>query len=314
MNNIAVVTSRNLAKSGGIQTVTQTLFKEEYPIFFLEDTRYSEIQNFEKIIFSGFDASFIETARKLKKEDKKIAIFWHFGLASQVDKDIGDSWKAVLSLQKEHVFDLFITCKYGLAPVIEKIFRIPTFFILNNAIEDKFKLLPKEGIGIYSGSSDYWVKNIRSNLYAALMTGKHVDVLPYEDSIKSVVKDLNMMKMVTGTKERLAHSDFLKRMASRELVTYVTFAEGAPILPLEALNNGVICITGDNHHYFQSDQRLHDLLVCTRPDDPEAIFETIQNALESKNEILFRYTIWKAEYDQEQKKNFAKFRKVIQRL
>jgi hypothetical protein len=106
----------------------------------------------------------------------------------------------------------------------------------------------------------------------------------------------------------------MKRMASRELVTYCTFTEGAPILPLEALNNGVICLTGNNHHYFEGDERLKELLIVHRPDDPETIYNAIENALNHKEEILERYNVWKSKYDDEQKKNFEQLLNCLSSL
>ena len=315
-NNIAVVTSRSLAKSGGIQTVTRTLFEGVLPIFFLgeDEDLEKKLESYSTVVFSGFDETFVELNRTLRKHGKKIAMFWHFGAASEVDVDLGRAWRAVVQMNKEGNFDLFITCKYGLEFTASKLFKLPSFLILNNAMEDNYKNINKEGIGIYSGSSDYWVKNLRPNLYAALMTEMHVDIAPYDDTIRGVVKDLGMDTFVTGVNGRVNHDDFLKRMASRELVSYVTFAEGAPIMPLEALNNGVVCLTGDNHHYFREDQRLHDLLVVTRPDDPKAIYDAILRGIANKKEIIQRYSEWKKGYDKLQKENFEQLLKGLTAL
>lgn len=302
--DIAVITSKNLAKSGGIQSVTQTLFHDIFPIFFYENGIDDQIFDFRTIVFSGFDHNFVDLARSLKDHHINIAVFWHFSCASEVDPDVGESWRSVVPLLVDRTVDLFITCKAGFDNVVSNLFGIPTFFILNNAVDTSFRTLPKHGLGIYSGSSDYWVKNLRPNLYATLMTGLPVDILPYDDTIRSVVEMLGKTSYVTGITDRLDHSAFLKRMSSCELVSYVTFTEGAPILPLEALNNGVICLTGYNHHYFQSDSRLSSLLMVNRPDDPVTISQAILKALDNKKEILERYQIWKAHYDVEQRTNF----------
>ena len=315
-NNIAIVSSRTLAKSGGIQTVTRTLFEGVFPMYFLgeDEDLEKKLEEHTTIVFSGFDETFVELNRTLRKKGKKIAIFWHFSAASEVDVDLGKAWRALVQMQKEGNFDLFITCKCGLDYTAAKLFKLPTFMIMNNAMENHYRDLSKEGIGIYSGSSDYWVKNLRPNLYAALMTGMHVDLTPYDDTIRSVVNDLGMGTLVTGTSGKLDHDDFLKRMASRELVSYVTFVEGAPILPLEALNNGVVCLTGDNHHYFREDKRLHDLLVVTRPDDPKAIYDAILKGIECKKEILDRYCNWKKGYDKRQQENFEQLFECLNAL
>lgn len=306
----AIVTSSKLAKSGGIQTITQTLFKDTFPIFFLEKEENLEnrLKEYDVVLFSGFDKNFIELATELRANMTKVVVFWHFSTACEVDTDIGEAWRALLITLSNQGIDLFITCKPGVDKVISNLFGISTFFIMNNALDSSYASEPKEGIGIYSGSSDYWVKNIRPNLYGALMTGDLVDILPYDDTLKSIVEMVGATNRVTGTKERLAHNEFLKRMSSRQLVTYATFTEGAPILPLEALNNGTICLTGNNHHYFEGhpgdDGRLKEFLTVYRPDDPATICNAIQRAMANREYILSEYRKWKAWYDERQKENF----------
>lgn len=317
INNIAVVTSGTLVRSGGIQTVTRTLFENVMSIFYLdkegEEKIKAKVEKCEKILFSGFDSQFVDLANWAKSVGKKIAVFWHFSFASEVDPDVGEAWKSLLPLLCNHKIDLFITCKAGQQQIIEKLFGVMSCLILNNSMDTSYENEPKEGIGIYSGSGNYWVKNIRPNVYASLITDKRIDIIPYDDTIREMVKALGKEERVTG-EYRLEHSMFLKRMAGCELVTYVTFAEGAPILPLEALNNGVICITGDNHGYFCEDSILHELLVCTRPDDPIAIYDCITRALKHKDEILFRYRRWKDCYDRKQKDNFRNIIKVLEMM
>lgn len=317
LSNIAVITSGSFAKSGGIQTVTRTLFEGVMPILYLdkegEENIKNKVKECDSILFSGFDSQTVELTEWAKEKGKKVAVFWHFACASEVDTDLGAAWQSLLSLLCRGKVDLFVTCKYGQSEIIEKLFGVKTFLILNNSLVESYRDEPKNGIGIFSGSSDYWVKNLRPNLYASLMTEKQVDIVPYEDSIRDMVRIMGMENRVTG-ESRLEHSLFLKRMASCELVTYVTFAEGAPILPLEALNNGVICLTGDNHHYFADDQRLRDFLVCTRPDDPYAIYKAIERALANRDEILARYYSWKLRYDEAQKQNFNLFIEVLKNM
>lgn len=315
-NVVAVVTSRKLIKSGGIQTVTQTLFKGVCPIFFLEEEENIKevLSGFKTILFSGFDKTFVDLVENMKSDGKKIAVFWHFASASEVDDGLGRAWRSLLPLLAEKKVDLFVTCKKGMDALATKLFKLPTFFIMNNSFDGlEHKSIQKEGVGLYSGSSDYWVKNLRPNLYGALMTGMHVDICPYEESLMETVSVLNMDNMVTGA-SRLCHEEFLKRMASREIVSYVTFSEGAPILPFECFNMGVVCVTSDNHHYYDDDSILKELVTCRRPDDAEAIYNAIVRAHENKAEILERHDAWKARYDATQRKNFEQFVKTLSEL
>ena len=202
LNNIAVITSGSLAKSGGIQTVTRTLFESVMPILYLdnegEDNVKTKLKDSNSILFSGFDDQFVNLANWAKEEGKKVAVFWHFACASEVDPDLGAAWRSLLPLLCGGKIDLFVTCKYGQTEIVEKLFGVKTFLILNNSLVDSYKDETKNGIGIFSGSSDYWVKNLRPNLYAALMTEKNVDIVPYEDSIRNMVKTMGMENRVTG--------------------------------------------------------------------------------------------------------------------
>ena len=92
--------------------------------------------------------------------------------------------------------------------------------------------------------------------------------LSYEDMI--MFKNYNLDKFVTGYGRRDAHNfaliidaiNYCDRLdeLERDVVLYVTFSECAPMLPIESLDAGTICIMGHNHHYFK-DSKLHDYLV-----------------------------------------------------
>ena len=98
-------------------------------------------------------------------------------------------------------------------------------------------------------------------------------------------------------------------MAKRDVVLYVTFSECAPMLPIESLETGTICIMGNNHHYFKG-SKLHDYLVVEREDDLDEIVRKIKNALENKEEILRLYKAWKVENDNESAKSVEEFLKM----
>lgn len=315
--DIAIVTSGALAKNGGIITISEVFaHKANIPLYDLATNPAVPVllNDFQTILFSGFDESFVELTRYLKSIGKKIAVWWHFSCACEVDNDIGKAWRALLPLLKDHSIDLFISSKKDVDRIIHNFFGIPTFFVMNNITDTSRRNLPKEGLGIYSGSSNYWIKNLYSNLYACLMTKLHVDIIPYDSSLQGIVQNLGMEQYVTGLSERIDYEDFQSRLASRELVSYVTFSECAPLIPLEALNNGVICITGNNHSYFCEDERLRSMLVVSKPDDPMSIYRSINYALMHKFEIMERYAEWKSSYDRTQQYNFIRLFELISSL
>lgn len=306
ISDIAVVTSSALVKNAGITTITQSFFGNLFPIFDLASTSFDikELDNFKTVLFSGFDHTFVSLTRHLKSIGKKIAVFWHFSNACEVDSDIGNSWRALLPFFSDKSINLFLTCKKGLDKTISQLFNVNSFFVMNNSMEANFRNLPKSGLGIFSGSSNYWAKNIYSNLYACLLTNRSIDVLPYDDTLKSIVQTSGKDYLVTGTTEKLEYYSFLERLSRCELISYISFTEGAPLIPLEALNNGVICLSGNNHHYFENDPWLHSFLVISRMDDSLFIYHSIERALQYKREILQHYTAWKEHYDILQCSNF----------
>lgn len=315
-DDIAVVTSSALAKNGGIQTITKSYFSSLFPIFDLASAKYeqNQLNDFHTVLFSGFDQTFVALARHLKSIGKNLAVLWHFSCACEVDSDVGNAWRALIPLISDRTIDLFITCKKGFDLIIANMFPVTSCFVMNNILESSFRDISKSGLGIYSGSSNYWVKNLYSNLYACLMTGLPIDIIPYDDTLKSVVQSAQKEHLVTGLSEKILYEDFLKRLSSRELISYISFTESSPLVPLEALNNGVICLTGNTHHYFESDYRLHSFLVVSRPDDPISISHAIDNALKNKTEILERYLSWKAGYDKIQRNNFEHFISILTSL
>lgn len=313
-NNICVVSHHGLPKSAGIQTVTRTLFENHFPIFYLDKEPNLSLDNFDLIIMSGFDKEFIPLTEKLHAAGKKIAVFWHYSAAHEVDSEISECWLALLNMVQNGLVDMFINCKKDLHQMVESLFCIPAFFIMNNAMETQYCDIEKNGIGIYSGSSDYWAKNLRPCLYGAALSGKPIDVLPYDESLQKIVEQIGISNRVTGISEPLKHDDFLKRMSSCEAVCYVTFTEAAPILPLEALNNDVICLVGNNHPYFKEDPVLKDYLTVLEPDNPVEINRKMQIALKHREEILMRYRNWKASYDIRQAENFQIFLRKLDEL
>ncbi|MCI8272966.1 MAG: hypothetical protein HFJ55_02655 [Clostridia bacterium] len=314
-NDIAVVISRKLNQDGNIRA-TENMFQGVYHIIYKEDddNLIQTLKDFRTVLFSGFDETLKDVARELHESRRKTAVLWHYGAARELDDEVSKAWQAVVSLLHEKVFDLFITCKKGQEEMVSSIFRTPTFFLTNNSKGGEFADVKKHGIGVLGDSSEHWAKNFLPNMYAALMTGKEVNVIPYNSISDKVVRKLRMESQVIEVERPLEPEKRMKIMAGCELITDVTLTESASVTPLEALNNRVLYITGNTHHFYEDDYRLHELLVCTQPDNPNAIYEVIQRALENKTEIFTRYDIWKKRFDEFQEDNFDLFLKTMNLL
>lgn len=67
------------------------------------------------------------------------------------------------------------------------------------------------------------------------------------------------------------------------------------MLPLESLEMGVPCVTGNNHHYFNHDKTLKKYLVVSEENNPEAIKNKIMECIQNKDAILSAYKKFRKE-------------------
>lgn len=261
----------------------------------------------KQVIFSAFNYGWDKIAIKLreKKPEIKLKSFWH-GSHSQVIEEI--NWGTnlmVINLHKAGVIDVMGTCKESLVNFYKSQGYKTAF--LNNTVrltdevkseiakakrEDNGKLK----FGLYSASTD-WRKNTFNQVMAAsAFPNAELEVVPLRYELKKLAY-YNELEIV-GSESHLKREDLLVQMAKRDVVLYVTFSECAPMLPIEALEAGTICIMGHNHHYFKG-TKLHDYLVVEREDDLIDIENKIKLALEHKEEIFKLYADWKKENDRQ---------------
>ena len=186
-----------------------------------------------------------------------------------------------------------------------------TSFIMNDVIiENKEKYIPQEKnnenirIGLYA-SGDRWVKNTYNQLSAiSLVENAILDCIPINAKIAALCRryDINL----SGEEKNVPKEEIYRRIASNDITVYVTFTECAPLIPLESLELGTVCITGDNHHYFEGTE-LEKYLVVNKEDDIMEIYNKIIYALENKEKILKLYNEWKKKYTEEAKESVRKF-------
>ena len=230
------------------------------------------------------------------------------------------NWKTNLTVIKLHragIIDVFGTCKESLLKFYEKQ-GFKTAFIQNTVnldenLKQKIILLKNNKInnlkqnikiGLYAAGMD-WRKNMFNQIAgASLISNAIVDSVPlnFEGQVFASKIGLKMTGLTKGVKRE----ELLKRMASNDINLYVTFSECAPMLPIESMECGTICLTGNNHHYFKN-TALEQYLVVSREDDVIAISEKIKYALENKEKIFELYGLWKKDYDICSKKSVQDF-------
>lgn len=297
----------------GVTSATKELFNNLLPLEELFDKK--DIKrlakkivetNTKQVIFSAFVDGWDNLARYIKKYNStiKLKVFWH-GSHSQVIETI--NWRTntmVINLHKEGIIDVIGTCKESLVNFY-KSQGYKTAFIKNTVNLDD-RLLKEISnlkknvdenvvkIGMYSAGNN-WRKNMYNQIAAASLV-EHcvIDSVPLTFDSQLFASKINTIVM--GEKSSVKREDLLKRLAVNDINLYVTFSECAPMLPIESMEVGTICLTGNNHHYF-SGTPLEKFLVVNREDDVFSIYEKIDYALKNKDEIFKLYANWKKDYD-----------------
>lgn len=98
----------------------------------------------------------------------------------------------------------------------------------------------------------------------------------------------------------------MQRMAKNDINLYVTFSECAPMLPLESMELGVPCITGNNHHYFKNN-KLEKYIVINNETDIEEIKRKILECIENKAKIMQYYKQFSEKNIEESKEEVKQF-------
>lgn len=312
----------------GVTSASKELFDNLIPLEEVVNSSYLDKlvytikeKKIKQVIFSAFVDGWDILARKLKNEIPDISLksFWH-GSHSQVIEEI--NWRTnllVINLHKQGIIDVMGTCKESLLNFY-KSQNYKAAFIQNNVHltenlkevieEEKSKtqnVNQKLRIGMYAAGLG-WRKNMFTQLAAAtLFENSIIDSVPLSfDSQVFISKFNNEIEGVTNSIKR---EEILKRLAKNDINLYVTFSECAPMLPIESMEVGTICLTGDNNHYFKNTS-LEKYLIVDREDDVIDIYNKMKNALDNKEEIFRLYKVWKSDYDKKSKVSVDEFLKM----
>jgi hypothetical protein len=157
------------------------------------------------------------------------------------------------------------TVKRGLAESLAPL-GIPMTWVPNRVPE----LGDIEPIGVPDGVNagvlfhNVWLKNISTQVVAGLANGWNVHVLdkpalPYIDGAPIFEHEV------------LDRPEFLRLMASLDIMLHATFGECHPMMPMESYRLGVPCLTTRTSNLFEDDPDLWELTTIDRMDDADAI-------------------------------------------
>ncbi|MBQ9298383.1 MAG: hypothetical protein IJ223_05085 [Clostridia bacterium] len=284
----------------GVTSSTRELF--ENPIDCNEIYRKKDIKlvantiietNINQVIFSAFAIGWEKLAKELKKRNKNIKLktFWH-GSHSQILDSYG--WQRnleIIHLHKKGIISVMGTCKESLMEFYNKQ-GYKAFFISNKVsgvpnVKKEKRNDNKIKIGIYAAKCNNWRKNMYSQMAAIkLLDNAVMDMVPLNDEAVKFSKQYDIE--VTGVDKAIPREELMQRMAQNDVNLYVTASECAPMLPLESMELGVPCITGNNHHYFKG-KELEKYIVINNETDIEEIKNKILLCIKERNRIIELY-------------------------
>lgn len=265
------------------------------------------------VIFSSITFGWKGIVEKLKERNKdiKIKFLWHGSHAMFVERDESYFLYSIIELMDRGLVDSIGFFKESMAKFYKQK-GYNSFFVTNNVNNIKItnkEAFKKEEGKVYLGSyaaGDRWGKNTVNQLSAASMIENSVlDIIPVTPLISEFCETMNI-SINDKNLRYLPRQELLNRMALNDVNLYVTFTECSPVVPLESLELGIPCITGNNHSYFKN-SKLQDYLVVKSEDDINEIHDKIKYCLDNRGEIIELYKEWKKDYDILSKELLNKF-------
>lgn len=271
------------------------------------------------VAFSGFCEGWDKLITKLneKASDIIIKVIWHGSMCMNIYDYDYIMFTTILKLLKEKRIKTVGFVKKSMYEFFKQkgynVQFVDNSVILSEETKNKIKQKNEQNtkekdtrikIGIYA-SGDRWVKNFYNQMAAAsLVEDCVVDCLPLNYKAYGIADAMDLH--IRGLSTQVSHDKLLERMSKNDINLYVTFSECAPIIPLESLELGVPCITGNNHHFFEGTE-LEKYLVIDKEDNINEIYQGIKKCLENKEEIIKQYEIWKNNNIKESQKSVEEF-------
>ncbi len=259
-------------------------------------------EKIKKVFFAAFAPGWERFAYELKrrKPEIRMKVIWHGSNAMHYEPFDWGRFACVFEMLNDGVIESIVFVKKSMYEQYRRLGYNVEF--MGNTVrmgKGKPKRIRKDNgirVGLYA-SSDRWVKNYYNQMAAVSMIDTAtLDVIPLTETARKFARILKLK--VVGAKKDLAREELFKRIVEDDVVLYVSFVECAPMLPLECLELGVPCITGDNHHYWTGTP-LEEYLVEPKADNPIALATRIEKCLKNKDKIIRLYHEWKKQYDKD---------------
>lgn len=252
------------------------------------------------VIASGGDTVQFEICRSLRelKPSVRCDLLWH-GTYVQFSEDY--NWQVLklwIEAARSGIIHTLGTVKKGQEAFFESL-GCRGCFVMNYVDQvPQGPSLPSPGgphLGIWLSGDNY-----RKLPYAMLAAAKMIPGAVIHGSNFSP-RAMDALSFFAIEKEMvhsrpIGRAQMIEQMRRTHLSLYVTFAECAPMLPLESLGAGVPCLTGPTSHLFEDDEYLRSRLVVPLPDDAVAIARYIEGALGEREQIIKAYAAYAPGY------------------
>lgn len=270
------------------------------------------------IVFSGFGLRWWQIAQTIKEINKDIVIkvIWYGSNALLIDQNEFLRFNELLYVCDEKIVSQIAFFKESIAELFKQkgyntiaIYNLINLDKQRQNIRIKDKIEDEIKIGIYL-SKDGWEKNVYNQISSAsLINNAVLDIMPFTNRSRDFARMLKTNIKNKEVKEVIDNKQVIySRLANNDVNLYVTFTESAPLIPLESMELGVPCITGNTHEYWKG-TKLEKYIVVNSCDDITEIKEKIEYCLENKDKIINLYNNWKKEYInkvEDRKKEFLK--------
>lgn len=244
----------------------------------------------EHLIVNGFFKGWDNFLTVIKNMHKNLNIYYvQHGSFYQM-KEINylpGVMSCIMNLQKKKIIDRIGFAKQGMSDVFNKL-GIDAHLVMNRlpSIKKRNYKSWRNNKNIFIPATNHPRKNMYTQVMAALMVE---DV----DEIHIVGKlDQDFMKNIKLNGKKVFQYVYLDRDTVHQyinqsaIVLYVTISECAPVVPLECLVAGTICLSGANHGLYLDNRYLNNALVVSEEDDSLAIYRAIKNAIANYDKII----------------------------
>lgn len=237
---------------------------------------------FEQIIYNGYNNYFAHISKAALKQypSLRIGVIYHGFFAELSGNKVQNNIILTLLEEiKQNRIHKMGFLKQGNPEIFQKLFRVPSFLIVNKNPKPLIGLETSHTIGVLTNQS--FRKNTATQVIAALSLEEY-----YVSIFDSTEYDSFDVHQKLVKNPHLSHDTFLEKLGKNILNSHVTFSEasGGQVFT-ESLALGVPCLTSLTHGYLNDSEELLKALVVDRFDDAWAIALKMEEVIANRSHL-----------------------------